>query len=88
MEKERGLKKQLDAMRREHRGIEKALEAVERCDRKAEAWRQIFGAIEAARAHFANEERILFPRARQVLTERKLAQLTRRWVEVRGVAVL
>lgn len=60
---------------------------VETCTRKAEALDQVLGAIESAREHFAKEERILFPRARQVLDEKQLAKLTRRWAEARGVAV-
>ena len=88
LEKDSVLKKPLDVMRREHQGIEQALQGVESCTRKPEALNQFLAAIEVAREHFAKEERILFPRARRVLTEKKLAELTRRWAEARGVVVL
>jgi len=82
------LKKPLEVMDREHKGIEQALQGVENCTRKAEALEQILSAIEVAREHFAKEERILFPRARQVLSGPKLIRLTRRWAEARGVVIL
>ncbi len=82
------LKKPLAVMDREHQGIEQALRGMEICTRKSEALNQVLAAIESAREHFAEEERILFPRARQVLDEKQLAKLTRRWAKARGVAVL
>jgi len=81
------LKMPLQVMDREHKGIEQALLGVESCTRREEALNQVLAAIESAREHFAKEERILFPRARQVLDEKQLAKLTRRWAEARGVAV-
>ena len=82
-----GLRRPLEVMSREHQGIEQALLGVEACTRKAEALDQILAAVESAREHFAKEERVLFPRARQVLDERKRAELTNRWAKARGVAV-
>lgn len=81
------LKKPLEVMDREHKGIEQALQGVENCTRKAEALEQILTAIGVAREHFAREKRIVFPRVRQVLSGPKMMQLTRRWSEARGVAI-
>ena len=83
-----GLKMPLKVMDREHQGIEQALQGVESCTRKPEALDQVLAAIESAREHFAKEERILFPRARQVLDESKRAELSARWAKTRGVTVL
>lgn len=88
LESDSFLRMPLQVMDREHKGIEQALQGVETCTRKAEALEQVLAAIESAREHFAKEERILFPRARQVLDEKQLAKLTRCWAEARGVAVL
>jgi iron-sulfur cluster repair protein YtfE (RIC family) len=88
LESDRFLRRPLLVMEREHKGIEGALLGVESCTRKKKALDQVLAAIESAREHFAKEERILFPRARQILNGSKLAHLTRRWAEARGVAVL
>lgn len=45
------------------------------------------GLMEAAREHFAKEEQVLFPAARQVFGADQLADLGRRWATDRGVAV-
>ena len=88
LESDNFLRMPLLVMEREHKGIEQALQGVETCMRKSEALNQVLASIEAARQHFAKEERILFPRARQVLDEKQLAKLTRQWAEARGVAIL
>lgn len=88
LETDPGLKMPLKVMDREHQGIEQALQGVESCTSKPEAQNQVLAAIESAREHFAKEERILFPRARQVLDKKKRAELSSRWAKARRVTVL
>lgn len=75
----------LAVMRTEHDEIERVLNQVQEVQDVRQAQQLILHAVQVARGHFAREEQILFPMARQVLDENTLAQLGAQWAGRRGV---
>ena len=78
----------LAVMRHEHDQIEGGLAAVQTAGGLAPAQELLLHVVATARSHFAKEEQILFPMARQALTEAEQARLAEAWAERRQVVVV
>ena len=76
------------AMAEEHESIARALAAAHEADDVEAARGQLLAAVEEARAHFAREERMIFPAAESMLGAAELEELGRRWAATRGVVVV
>lgn len=77
----------LAVMRAEHDTIERALGGACRAEDPQEAKNLLLSVIDTARDHFAKEEQVLFPMARQALGDDRLEQLNRAWADRRRVQV-
>jgi hemerythrin-like domain-containing protein len=75
----------LVVMRGEHREIDELLARVARADDKATACGDLWAAIELARDHFAKEEQVLFPMARDAIPAAELEQLGEQWARLRSL---
>ena len=76
-----------EVFRNEHAEIESALEALQAA-RDADGARELMQhALDAARDHFAKEERMLFPNAELALTEGTLTELGEEWAAQRHIAL-
>ena len=77
----------LAVMRAEHDEIENGLARLPQLQDLAEARNLLLHVIQVAREHFAKEERILYPAAKQVLAEDKLTELGAEWGRRRKVVI-
>jgi len=77
----------LPVMRAEHAHIDAALAAAAQTRDLESAKRRVLEAVEAAREHFAKEERVLFPAAEQLVPVSVLNELGDQWAARRGVAI-
>jgi iron-sulfur cluster repair protein YtfE (RIC family) len=77
----------LGQMRLEHKEIEGSLIRLQDVEDLTEAKNLLLHAIQTAHAHFAKEEQILFPMAKQLLEARTLEQLSAKWAEQRKVRI-
>lgn len=76
-----------EVMEQEHTEIERMLAQIQQA-RDAETARQLLmDMIQAARDHFAKEERLAFPMAEQLIGAAELVRLGERWAEARGVSM-
>ncbi len=87
LEPELGQMGPLAVMREEHNDIENALDRVQESQDLGEARNLVIYAIEVARQHFAKEEQVLFPMARQTLDAAALEDLGAQWARHRRVHV-
>ena len=78
----------LAVMHLEHEEIEGGLSRAREAATLETAKREFLHAIEAARVHFAKEERILFPMAAQLLDESTQDRLAAQWSERRNVPIV
>ena len=78
----------LAVMRMEHDEIEGSLARVQEVKDLVEAQDLVLHAIQVARDHFAKEEQVLFPLAKQVLEANDLIRLGDRWAERRKVRLV
>jgi iron-sulfur cluster repair protein YtfE (RIC family) len=77
----------LFVMRSEHQEIDDLLAAVAVAPDLGAATAAIAQAIELARDHFAKEERVLFPMARQALDDDERHRLGQQWARLRSVSL-
>ena len=77
----------LMVMRAEHEQIEGTLQNLPKISDAVQALRVVKETCGLARDHFAKEENILFPLARQTLGDEKLAELGGEWSRRREVVV-
>jgi hemerythrin-like domain-containing protein len=77
----------LAVMRMEHDEIEGSLMRLPDIQDLAEAKNMLLHALQTARGHFAKEEQILYPMAKQMLDARTLEQLSAKWAEQRKVMI-
>jgi hemerythrin-like domain-containing protein len=77
----------LACMRQEHAELETAIEDVAGAATCGAAAERLRYALQAARDHFAKEERVLFHMARQFMSEPDLERLGCCWAAARGVAL-
>jgi hemerythrin-like domain-containing protein len=77
----------LTVVRDDHHEIERALGAARSASDLATARDQLTVAIAVARAHFAREERALFPLAERLLDAELLTEMGADWASRRGVSV-
>ena len=77
----------LAVMRMEHNEIETNLARMPEVKAVDEARELVLHIVEVARQHFAKEENILYPAARQVLDEETLTQLGLQWAQQRHVTL-
>jgi hemerythrin-like domain-containing protein len=77
----------LACMRQEHAELEAAIEDVSNAATCGAAVERLRDAMQAARDHFAKEERVLFHMARQFVSEGDLERLGCCWAAARGVAL-
>jgi hemerythrin-like domain-containing protein len=77
----------LAVMRMEHDEIEGTLKRLPDIQDLAEARKMLLHAIQTAREHFAKEEQVLFPMAKQMLEASTLEQLSAKWAEQRKVMI-
>jgi len=77
----------LAVMRMEHNEIEGSLQRLQEVQDLTEAKNLLLHAVQVARAHFAKEEQVLFPMAKQMLAESKLELLAAKWAELRRVSI-
>lgn len=76
----------LAVMRMEHDQIEGLLGKASQATDAGQARNLLLSAVQVARSHFAKEEQVLYPIARQVLDEGQLHELGAQWAARRGVA--
>jgi len=76
----------LAVMRMEHIEIERAFERLGQVDDLAEAHAIVDDVLETVRGHFAKEEQVLFPMARQFLGSQRLGEMGARWADQRKVS--
>ncbi len=77
----------LAVMRMEHNEIEGSLQRLQAVQDLTEAKNLLLHAVQTARAHFAKEEQVLFPMAKQMLAANKLELLAAQWAELRRVSI-
>ena len=77
----------LAVMRMEHQQIEEGLARLPGLGELASAQQLLLRVVQVARGHFAKEEQVLYPMARQALGEAKLVELGAHWAELRQVVV-
>jgi hemerythrin-like domain-containing protein len=77
---------QRETFHEEHEQIDAGLVQSQRSRRMAEAKRLLLEAVLTCRKHFDKEERLVFPLAEEVLNQRTLTALGRRWREQRSAA--
>jgi hemerythrin-like domain-containing protein len=77
----------LVVMRSEHQEIDRLLARAAVAAERATACGDIWAALELARDHFAKEEAVLFPMARDALDEAELGRLGAQWARLRSVRV-
>lgn len=83
---QRGVGDTLEAMQQEHEEQRVLLEAMHEVTDAALARAQMRKVIEAAREHFAVEERVLFGLAQELLGSARLSELGREFCRRRGIA--
>jgi len=72
----------------EHEQIENDLELIQKAKRVSPARSLLLRVVVACRKHFDKEERIVFPMAEQVLTNKTLIELGKTWKERRQLPTL
>jgi hemerythrin-like domain-containing protein len=72
----------------EHEQIENNLDLIQKAKRISPARSLLLSVVVACRKHFDKEERIVFPMAEQVLTNKTLNELGQTWKEQRQVPTL
>lgn len=77
----------LTVMRAEHDRIEGGLEQLPKVEDLAEARRLLEEILVTARNHFAKEENVLFPMAKNALSDEVLTGLGEQWARERNVAL-
>jgi hemerythrin-like domain-containing protein len=77
----------LAVMRMEHDEIEGTLGRLQEVKDLTEARNMLVHAIQTAREHFAKEEQVLFPMAKQMLDSHTLEQLGAKWAGQRRVMI-
>ena len=76
---------QRETFHEEHEKIEKDLELIQKAKRVGPARSLLLRVVVSCRKHFDKEERIVFPMAEQVLTNKTLIELGKTWKERRQV---
>lgn len=75
----------IGVMYAEHEAIDHSLQTAQGTSDLGHARHALSGAIGTARDHFAKEEHIVFPLARQVVDRKELEEMAFRWSDERGV---
>jgi hemerythrin-like domain-containing protein len=78
----------LAVMRAEHEEIETELERAAHASSVRQGTDALRRAIDRARVHFAKEERIVFPIAKEQMETARLSSLAEQWAARRGVVLL
>ena len=79
---------QRETFHEEHEKIENDLELIQKANRVSPARSLLLRVVVACRKHFDKEERIVFPMAEQVLTNKTLIELGKTWKERRQLPTL